>query len=85
MQREISDKVFLRNTVSPFNSVGRSSAIDRTASNYNDAREKVQKMRELISTGRYDQDIAKYIPGLLELRFQDIIEDIATREKTAHP
>ena len=84
MQREKIDKIFLGNTVSPFNDAGRSSAIDRTASNYNDAREKVQKIRELISTGRYDEDIAKYIPGLLELKFQGMLEDIDTREKTAH-
>ena len=51
VQREISDKVFLGNTVSPYNDVGRSSAIDRTASNYNYTKEKVQKIRELISTG----------------------------------
>ena len=43
MQREISDKVFLGNTVSPYNDAGRSSAIDRTASNHNDAKEKVKK------------------------------------------
>ena len=84
MQREISDKVFLGNTVSPYN-VGRSSAIHRTASNYNDAKEKVQKIRELISAGQYDKDVAKYIPGLLELKFQGMLEDIDTREKTAHP
>ena len=85
MQREISDKVFLGNTVSPFEDAGRSSAIDRTASNYNDAKEKVQKIRELIKTGRYDEDIAKYIPGLLDLKFQGMLEDIYTREKIAHP
>ena len=38
--REITDKIFLGNTISSFNEVGRSSAIDRTASNYNGAREK---------------------------------------------
>ena len=43
MQREISNKVFLRNTVSPYDDAGRSSAIDGTASNYNDAKEKVKK------------------------------------------
>ena len=43
MQREISNKVFLGNTVSPLDDIGRSSAIDRTASNYNDAKEKVKK------------------------------------------
>ena len=69
MQREISNKAFPGNTVSPYDNAGRSSAIDRTASSYNDAKEKVQKIKELISTGRYDEDIAKYIPGLLELKF----------------
>ena len=43
MQREIRDKVFLENTVSPYDDAGRLSAIDRTASNYNDAEEKVKK------------------------------------------
>ena len=85
MQREISSKVFLSNTVSPYDDAGRSSAMDRTASNYNDAKEKVQKIRELIKTGRYDKDIAKYIPGLPELKFQGILEDIDKREKPAHP
>ena len=85
MQREISNKVFLGNTVSPFEDAGRSSAIDETASNYNNAKDKVQKIRELIKTGRHDKDIAKYIPGLLELKFQGMLEDIDTREKIAHP
>ena len=64
MQREIRD-----NTTSLYDNTGRSSAIDRTASNYNDAKEKVKKIRELVSTGRYDKDISKYIPDLLELKF----------------
>ena len=79
MQREISYKVFTGNTVSPYDDAGRSSAIDRTASNYNDTKEKVNKIRELISTGWYDEDIAKYILDLLELKFQGMLEDIDTR------
>ena len=51
-------------------------------SNYNDAKEKLKKIRELISTGKYD--IAKYISGLLELKFQGMPEDIDAREKVAH-
>ena len=61
MQREISNKIFLRTTVSPFDDVGNSSAINTTASNYTDPKEKVKKIRELISTGKYDADIARYI------------------------
>ena len=84
MQREISDKIFLRQTVSPFDDIGNSSAIDRTASNYTDAKEKVGKIRELISTGKYDADIAKYIPGILEMKFQGMPENIDTRKKVVH-
>ena len=73
------------NIVSPYGDASRSSAINITASNYNDAKEKVQKIRELIKTGRYDKDIAKYIPGLLELKFQGMLKDIDMREKPAHP
>ena len=58
MQRNISNKVFLGQNVSPFDNAGESDAIDRTASNYNDAKEKVQKVRELITAGNYDADIA---------------------------
>ena len=83
MQREISNKVFLGNIVSPQDDASRSSAIDRAASNYNDAKEKVKKIRELINTWRYDEDVAKYIPGLVELKFQGMLEDTDTREKVA--
>ena len=84
MQREISNKAFLGNTISPYDDVGWSSAIDRTASNYNHAIEKVKKNRELISAGRYNKDIAKYISGLLELKFHEMLEDVDTRVKVAH-
>ena len=40
-------------------------------------------MRELINTGKYDKDIAKYILGILELKFQGRLEDIDTTEKVA--
>ena len=77
MQREISNKVFLGNTVSPYDDAGRSSAIARTASNH-DAKEKVKKIRELISLERHDEDIAKYIPGILELEFEGMLKNIDT-------
>ena len=64
--------------------MGGSSAIDRTASNYNDAKEKVKKIRELMKTGKYDTDVAKYIPGVLEMVYQGMLEDIETKEKAAH-
>ena len=41
MQREISDKNTLVDTLNPINDARRSTAIDRTTSNYSDAKEKV--------------------------------------------
>lgn len=72
MQRKIG-KINLWKTVSPFDSIGASSAINRTASNFSNATEKVQKIRKLIETREYDTDIAKYIPGTLELVFQGML------------
>ena len=85
MQKTISNKVFLGRTVSPFENAGGSDAIDRTASNYNDAKQKVKENREFVKTENYDADIAKYVSGVLEMKFQGILEDINTREKVAHP
>ena len=36
-------------------------------------KKKKKKDRELINTGKYNEDIAKYIPGLLELKSQGSI------------
>ena len=85
MQRDISDRNFLGETFNPYEDARRSTVIDRTASNYNDVKEKVQKIRDLINIGKYDADLAKYIPGLLELTMQGMLDDIDTREKVAHP
>ena len=78
MQRQIGDEICLGSTVSPFGNIGLSSAIDRTASNYDNVKNKVKKLRELISTGNYNADIARYIPGTLNMVFQGSLEDIDT-------
>ena len=71
MQRKIGTEVALVKTVSPLDSIGPSSAIDRSTSNYLNTAEKVQKYKKLISTGTYDADIAKYIPGILDLVYTE--------------
>ena len=81
MQRDIIDKNTLGETLNPYNDAWQSTVIDRTASNYDDAKEKVQKIRDLINMGKYDADLAKYIPGLLDLAVQGMLDDIDTREK----
>ena len=85
MQRERSDKNTLGYTLNPINGARHSTAIDRTTSNYYDAKEKVKKIRDLINMGKYDADLAKYIPGLLDHAIQGMLDDIDTREKVVHP
>ena len=85
MQRDISHKNTLGDTLNPMNDIRRSTVIDRTASSYNDAKEKVQKIRDLINMGKYDADLVKYIPGLADLAIQGMLDDIDAREKVAHP
>ena len=41
-------------------------------------------MKELISIGKYDKDITSYIPGILELKFQGMFEDINNCKKVTH-
>ena len=52
MQREIGNEVHIGATVSPFDSIGRSSAIDRTASEYENSREKVKKKNQVTDIHR---------------------------------
>ena len=85
MQRHISDKNTLGNTLNPIDDAKWLTAIGRTTSNHNDAKEKVKKIRDFINLGKYDADLAKYIPGLTDLAIQGVLDDIDTREKVAHP
>lgn len=71
MQRKIGTKPELDKTVPPYETIGASSAIDKTASNYIDASEKVQKVKKLMSTGRYDTNIAKLSLEGLNLCFRE--------------
>ena len=82
---ERNDKNTLGDILNPINDARRSTAIDRTTSKYTDAQEKVKKNRDLINMQNYDADLAKYIPGLLDLAIQGMLDDIDTGEKVTHP
>ena len=56
MQRDISIRNTVGDTLNPIDDIRQSIAIDRTTSNYNDAKEKVQKIRDLVKMGKYDAD-----------------------------
>ena len=81
MQKRIDDEVQLNKTVSPFDATGQSSSVDRTAGNLINTSENVQKIKCLINTGEYGADLARYIPGIFELVFQGMIENIDTKEQ----
>ena len=73
MQRKVGTETEFGKIISSFDSVGASFAIDRTASNYTDANDKVRKITKLTETGTYDTDIAQYIPGILDLVLQGML------------
>ena len=83
MQQEISDDVKIGSSVTPFQSVRKSPAVDKTASDFESANLKIKKIRRLIERGIYDADIARYIPGTLDLVFQGILGKIMTIEQPA--
>ena len=78
MQREIGTQVDLGKNVSALDSIGRVPDFDK-------ANTKVSKLKRLVITGEYDADLARYIPGTLELSFQGMLDDIKTMEQVAHP
>ena len=75
--------MYLGQTVPPFDSIGKSSAIDRTASDFDNANEKVKKIKKLIYSGEYDADITRYIPTTLQLIFQGMLDRVDTIEQPA--
>ena len=84
MQREVSIEVKTGDSVTPFKSVEKSPAIDKTASDFNNMNLKVKKIRRLMKHGIYDADIACYIIGILNLVFQGMIDKIMAIEQTAN-
>ena len=83
MQRKISGDVKIGSLVTPFQNVGKFPAVDKTASDFDNAKLKAKKIRRLIERGIYDADIAHYIPGTLDLVFQGMIEKMTTIEQPA--
>ena len=81
MLREISDNVKIGSSVTLFQSVGKSPAVDKTTSDFGNANLKVKKISRLIGRSIYDADIVHYIPGMLDLVFQGMIEKIMTIEQ----
>ena len=76
MQREIGTQVDIGKNVSAFESVGHVPSIDKIASDFEKAYTKVIELKRLVYTGEYDANIARYIPGTLELAYQGMLDDI---------
>ena len=84
MQREIGTQVDIGKNISTFESVGHVPSIDKTVSDFEKADTKVKNLKRLIDMGEYDANIARYIPGTLELAYQGMLDDIKTIEQVAH-
>ena len=66
MQKDIADDIHIGQSITPFQSVGKSAAFDKIASAFDNANLKVKKIRRLIEHGIYDAETACYIPGTLD-------------------
>ena len=83
MQREINNEVHLGQTVTPFESISKSSAIDKIALDFDSP--KVEKIKKAyIKTGVYYADVVRYIPGMLDVIFQGMIQKTSTIKQPAH-
>ena len=65
------------------NSIGKSKVIDRTSLDIENVNQKVQKIKKLINKNKYDEDVARYIRGTLDLIFQGMLDIVTTREQPA--
>ena len=63
MQREISSKIYLGETLNPLKDVSAVSSIDDT-SNLKDVFGRVDMLRDLWNKGTPDASLTRYIPGL---------------------
>ena len=83
MQREISSKIQLVETLNPLNNVSAVSSIDNT-SNLKDVFGKVDKLGDLWDKGTADASLIRYIPGLSNVSKQGKIFNIAPKKVYAN-
>ena len=82
MQREISNKIQLGETLNPLNDVSAVSSIGNT-SNLNDVFGKVDNLRELWDRGQADARLIRYIVGLSNVLRQGKIFNIFPKKAYA--
>ena len=70
MQRKTTNEIKIGDSVIPFPSVGKSSAVDKTTSDFDNANLKMRNFRRLIERRIYNADIARYILGTMDLVFE---------------
>ena len=83
MLREIGTEIKLGKTISPFNSIGSSSAIDRTAPVFLNASQNVQKKKQKLIDTEYDADIANIYLERSSLSIKECL-DILTQKNRRH-
>ena len=81
MQREISNKIQLDETLNPLNKVSVVSSIDNT-SNLKDVFGKVDKLGDLWDWGQADASLIRYILGLSNVSRQGEIFNIVPKKHT---
>ena len=82
MQQGIGNEVHIGKLVKPFKSVGKSTAIDKTASDFDNVSLKVKKIEDLLRKG-YAMLTSLVTPRTLDLFFQGMIERVKLIEQPA--
>ena len=83
MQRRKSDEIHLGKTVFSFDSIGNSKVIDRTASGFDNADQKVEKHKRLVRKRECNEDVAPYIPCVLNFIYQAMLKNVKTKKQPA--
>ena len=82
MQRNISNKIHLSNTLNPLQDYGGFRAVDGKG-NLENLYSKVDKIGALWKTGKADEDLSIYIPNILPVTRQNRIVETIPRKKFA--
>ena len=78
----ISDDVHLRQAVNPSDNNDAVKSVDYTV-DFENASEKVDKLKRLMKAGVLDENLIKYLPRMAELTFKGLIYGIKNKKVSA--
>ena len=85
-KNEIDNQAHLENSFITFESMGKTSAINKTTSDFDNPSQKVRKIIKWLKKAvEYDANVTRYIPGTTDLSFQGMVQKILSIKQSAQP